>query len=1350
MSFLGRGRAKRRATSEKPLETSPASAPQTDAGTFPTTPRDASHPMVEVLPILREWMAQPTWAASRAWLAVHLADLPAEGVAVLKAAALAEADPRERDRLDLHAYLLMAARREGVNRAYDRVLLPSELLPPPAPEMPPEAAPPSAPTDVLPAPAPPPPTPSAPSADLTAIAPVENTTSDAAAETAERALESPTSAEALAEPPAETPAEGGLDADDSLDAALLLMALALGNPPEMQALLRQHATELVTPHALERARVLLADARAANDPRVEALETVVRLVERLQEVSPEELVTAEVTSGRDRGASAPLVIAWLQTPDWASSRAFLSAHPELLDEATDAVLARLAEQYTDERVRRTLAEHGRLLMLCREHGIAEGYRRFLAERRAARHAEGVPTTREPGVEVPPEARLAAQNALSNPPLRQTLPAEVVEALQRLLEPAPSREELAAGLNALTSVAIALERAYVQGVLTRLAPPLWAWWSTSSWPASRAWLDAHLGELPPTAPALLRQAAEEARARGMEGSAVSCERHADLVEHAWRDGVDAAYRAVIGEDAFAQARDEDLSQLMSQLTAWINTPDWGASHDYLEAHDSLLSTRAEGALALLGETQSGNTRDIVEDHQRLLALCRGFGIEEGYQRFLAALRAERLQQREQAATESAPSGGEGPVALPAGVRELVERILLRPEGIAEEVLAALRPLLSEKPTQEQVSRGLAALAALGAMASRRHARALLVKRSAILATWYEMPTWPASRVWLHAHLEELPADAPEVLRAAAAEARADGDDISAEGIERHIDLIERARREGIDAAYRAVVGEDAFAEDASAAEPEVTRAGRQVEEWIRQRDWESSREYLRAHPDILGDAGTRALDMLQRAQRSDENRQIVADHQRLQRDARERGIDAAYRDFLGEVARAHRPRGRPLNREIERRLIEWLQTPTWDASRAYLTGHPELLSDAGEAGLASLLDIQSNANRRRTVAAHQRLLSLCRRLGIMDGYFAFFDASPESVGPTSAGDEKGEDTVALTPEARELAHQLLDQPESLPPDVVDALRGLLAPEPSQDQIERGLAALAAVVAAASANHAQGLLARRSPLLAEWFATESWPESRAWLQAHLGDLPADAPAVLRAVADEVRAEGDEVGAESLERHASLVEQSRQEGVDSAYRAIVGGDAFGEGASVPIDLARLVAVGQQVQEWIRTPNWGASREYLSAHPDILTETGATALGMLHGAQETDASRQIIADHQRLWADARARSVDAAYESFLRDLEERERRETGNERVRLGRLFIDWMRTPNWETSHAYLGEHPELVSAEGERVLDQLHDIQEDEGARQEIRRHQRLLRYCRELGLDAGYLRFLEEEKGEQTV
>jgi len=73
---------------------------------------------------------------------------------------------------------------------------------------------------------------------------------------------------------------------------------------------------------------------------------------------------------------ADSLIAWVNTPTWDESRAYLEAHPALLDPATDAVLAALltANAGNDGAVQ-TLQRHAALLQACREGGIAAAYAR---------------------------------------------------------------------------------------------------------------------------------------------------------------------------------------------------------------------------------------------------------------------------------------------------------------------------------------------------------------------------------------------------------------------------------------------------------------------------------------------------------------------------------------------------------------------------------------------------------------------------------------------------------------------------------------------------------------------------------------------------------------------------------------------------------------------------------------------------------------------------------------------------------------------------------------------------------------------------------------------------------------
>ncbi|MCL4862276.1 MAG: tetratricopeptide repeat protein, partial [Caldilineaceae bacterium] len=80
----------------------------------------------------------------------------------------------------------------------------------------------------------------------------------------------------------------------------------------------------------------------------------------------------------------------------------------------------------------------------------------------------------------------------------------------------------------------------------------------------------------------------------------------------------------GPPAAAQA-------LADRLVAWLQTPDWDASQQYLREHaGELLSDEAEAALQLLLAANPGNGQ--IELHIALLAGCRAVGIDAAYAEF----------------------------------------------------------------------------------------------------------------------------------------------------------------------------------------------------------------------------------------------------------------------------------------------------------------------------------------------------------------------------------------------------------------------------------------------------------------------------------------------------------------------------------------------------------------------------------------------------------------------------------------------------------------------------------------------------------------------------------------------
>lgn len=73
--------------------------------------------------------------------------------------------------------------------------------------------------------------------------------------------------------------------------------------------------------------------------------------------------------------------------------------------------------------------------------------------------------------------------------------------------------------------------------------------------------------------------------------------------------------------------------------------------------------------------------------------------------------------------------------------------------------------------------------------------------------------------------------------------------------------------------------------------------------------------------------------------------------------------------------------------VTERLVDWVDTPTWEASRSLLDAHAaELVTDEAEAVLQTLVDEHPDAPK---ILAHLGLLALCRLDGI-DAAYAVLD------------------------------------------------------------------------------------------------------------------------------------------------------------------------------------------------------------------------------------------------------------------------------------------------------------------------------------------------------------------------
>jgi len=132
-------------------------------------------------------------------------------------------------------------------------------------------------------------------------------------------------------------------------------------------------------------------------------------------------------------------------------------------------------------------------------------------------------------------------------------------------------------------------------------------------------------------------------------------------------------------------------------------------------------------------------------------------------------------------------------------------------------------------------------------------------------------------------------------------------------------------------------------------------------WINTGTWAESQRYFRDHSSqLLADAAPTVLGELALTASED----LIRQHRDLLEAVREHGLDAAYRPLLASET-----------------LREWITAPSWEASRAFLHDHPELLDEEIPGLLANLTKDPEPA-----LIVHQALLTLARTPAGVDGAY----------------------------------------------------------------------------------------------------------------------------------------------------------------------------------------------------------------------------------------------------------------------------------------------------------------------------------------------------------------------------
>jgi hypothetical protein len=340
----------------------------------------------------------------------------------------------------------------------------------------------------------------------------------------------------------------------------------------------------------------------------------------------------------------------------------------------------------------------------------------------------------------------------------------------------------------------------------LAERLNDWLQAPNWRASREFLELHQAELlTDDAERVLQRMADENRGRD------ELPQHLEVLQRARRDGIVAAYARIeasqeLGESLLstlleglpAAERERRLEQLLSQaplelrgqvrrkleearqqrrdeamlverLNAWIETPTWRASREFLETYQiELLTDDAERVLQRMADENRGQIK--FRQHVEILQRARRDGIAAAYAQINTADGA------------AGALAGALAVALTAALIEA-----LPPEMISEENERQLEQLLNDAPPElrEPLQRKLEEV-------RQRRRNPTLADR---VKAWVRTPNWSASRAYLEEHQGELLTDAAEQVLRDLAQRRSRERQWS-----QHLEILQRARRDGIAAAY----------------------------------------------------------------------------------------------------------------------------------------------------------------------------------------------------------------------------------------------------------------------------------------------------------------------------------------------------------------------------------------------------------------------------------------------------------------------------------------------------------------------------------------------------------------------
>ncbi len=154
-------------------------------------------------------------------------------------------------------------------------------------------------------------------------------------------------------------------------------------------------------------------------------------------------------------------------------------------------------------------------------------------------------------------------------------------------------------------------------------------------------------------------------------------------------------------------------------------------------------------------------------------------------------------------------------------------------------------------------------------------------------------------------------------------------------------------------------------------------------WLDTPDWATSQTYLQEHSRLLTEQVEQMLEQLAHVQTAEPIRRLISHHHKLLHEARQWGIANVYAYFLlaEQAAGLSVPEGEALLQQVR----AWLVTADWEQSQAYLETHPNLMTPAAEAILATLWLNQQTSEGQVMLAQHLQFLQQAQAYGIIAAY-----------------------------------------------------------------------------------------------------------------------------------------------------------------------------------------------------------------------------------------------------------------------------------------------------------------------------------------------------------------------------